>query len=139
MDKIYLAQQFNRALQLFAQTVELSDTQTMEIADIYPEWVEDKSYAVDDIVKFGVNQDNETQLYRIEQAHTSQEKWQPDMTPALYKAIGFTASGIPIWTQPLGAHDAYQIGDQVSHKGIDWENAFANNTYEPGVYGWKEI
>ena len=43
------------------------------------------------------------------------------------------------WRQPTGAHDAYPIGFQVSHNGKDWISTVANNVWEPGVSGWKEI
>lgn len=43
------------------------------------------------------------------------------------------------WVQPQGAHDAYQIGDQVTYNGSTWESTAANNVWAPGVYGWVVI
>lgn len=43
----------------------------------------------------------------------------------------------PEWVQPTGAHDAYSIGDKVTHNGKTWESTIANNVWEPGVYGWE--
>lgn len=43
------------------------------------------------------------------------------------------------WEQPLGAHDAYAVGMKVTYQGKTWENSHPNNTYVPGVYGWKVI
>lgn len=139
MDRLYLAKQANRALQIFAQNLELDDSQAMEIADMYPEWEFPKVYAAGTIVKHGLNADGETQLYRVQQEHTSQSDWTPDTAAALYGKIGFADNGIPVWTQPLGAHDAYQIGDIVMHNGATWECTAANNVYEPGVYGWTAV
>lgn len=53
-------------------------------------------------------------------------------------AIGFTPSGVPIWTQPLGATDAYMKGDTVSYDGKIWVSDVDNNVWQPGVYGWTE-
>lgn len=33
----------------------------------------------------------------------------------------------------------YQIGDRVSHNGLNWEATVGNNHWEPGVYGWQQI
>ena len=38
-----------------------------------------------------------------------------------------------------GAHDAYNIGDKVTHNGKTWVSDVDNNVWEQGVYGWKCI
>ena len=135
-DKVFKAKQLRRALQLWAAT--LTDESTMmEIADIYPKWDgNSRSYKVGDIFSYGVNADGETQLYSVLQAHTSQSDWTPDTASSLYKKVGFTDSGVNIWTQPLGATDAYNKGDEVSHNGQIWTSDIDGNVWEPGVYGW---
>ena len=139
VDKKFLAKQMNRFLQMTVQSANLDDDKAMEVADLYPTWKPMKAYAVDEVFKYGVNTDNETQLYKVIQAHTSQESWTPDATPSLYKKIGFTDDGTGIWTQPLGSTDAYMKGDAVSHNGQTWISEIDNNIWEPGVYGWKVI
>lgn len=136
-DKILLARQMNRFMQMQVQVAELDDDKAMEVADLYPEWQYPKAYAVGEMFKYGVNADGETQLYRVVQAHTSQADWKPDAQAALYKAVGFTDTGTPIWTQPLGGHDAYKTGDVVSHKDQLWVSTVDGNVWEPGVYGWE--
>lgn len=136
-DKMFIAQQYNRFMQMSVQSANLPDDQAMEVADLYPEWVVMKAYAVDEIVKYGVNADGETQLYKVIQAHTSQEDWKPDVTASLYKAIGFTDDGVSIWTQPLGSHDAYAKGDVVSFEDQLWISTVDGNVWQPGVYGWE--
>lgn len=135
-DKVFKAKQLRRALQLWAAT--LTDESTMmEIADIYPKWNgNSKSYKTRDIFSYGVNADGETQLYSVLQDHTSQPDWTPDTASSLYKKVGFTDSGISVWTQPLGATDAYNKGDEVSHNGQIWVSDVDGNVWEPGVYGW---
>ena len=137
MNKIFLAQQMNRFVQMSVQAADLTDEQAMQIADLYPDWAAMKAYAADEIVKFGVNADGETQLYKVIQAHTSQADWTPDTAASLYKKIGFTDDGVSIWTQPLGATDAYMKGDVVSFENQLWESTVDNNVWQPGVYGWE--
>ena len=135
-NKKLIAQQMNRFFQIMAQQMNLAEDVAMEIADLYESWEADKAYSEGKIIKYGVNKDGETQLYSVLQSHTSQEGWKPDATPSLYKAIGFTDSGVAIWTQPLGSTDAYMKGDIVSHNGELWICEADYNVYEPGVYGW---
>ena len=46
---------------------------------------------------------------------------------------------IPMWVRPTGAHDVYNVGDQVTHNGKTWESTTPNNVWEPGVFGWRLI
>lgn len=138
-NKIFIAQQMNRFFQIMAQQMQLDEKTSMEIADLYEAWEVNKAYVVGKILKYGVNADGETQLYSVIQAHTSQDTWKPDATPSLYKKIGFADSGVPIWTQPLGASDAYAKGDKVSYDGKLWESDVDANVWQPGVYGWHEV
>ena len=134
----YLAKQFRRALELFAET--LTDESTMmEIADIYPAYKIEHEYKSGDVFSYGVNADNETQLYQVLQNHVSKAEWKPDEAVSLYKKIGISPSGYPIWTQPYGASDAYQIGDIVQHKSNLWRSDYDNNVWEPGVFGWTNV
>ena len=133
--KEFVAQQMNRAFQLMADGLNLTESQAMEIADLYEGWAAGKAYTTGKILKYGMNADGETQLYTVLQDHTSQENWTPDTANSLYKKVGFTDSGVPVWTQPLGASDAYNAGDKVSHNGQEWTSTVDGNVWEPGVYG----
>lgn len=137
MDKLFLAQQINRFLQMSVQAANLPDEKAMEVADLFPEWTANKAYSEGEIVKYGLNADGETQLYRVLQAHNSQNSWNPDAASSLYKKIGFTEDGVSIWTQPLGATDAYSEGDVVSFGGQLWISTVSGNVWQPGVYGWE--
>jgi hypothetical protein len=138
MNQVYVAEQMHRAFQMLAQSLHLPDTNAMEIADLYEAYMIGKTYPVGYMFKYGVNADGETQLYSVLQEHTSQENWKPNETPSLYKAVGFTDTGVAVWTQPLGATDAYMIGDNVFHKDEIWVSDVDNNVWEPGVYGWTK-
>ena len=130
-----IAEQFRRALELFAQSI-ADESTMMEIADVYPAYKTGVAYKTGDVFRFGENSDGESQLYQVLQDHTSAAEWTPDTATSLYEKIGITPSGVAIWTQPLGATDAYQTGDVVMHNGQTWQSTCDNNVWEPGVYGW---
>lgn len=139
MNQLLIAKQVNRALQLVAQSLQLPETNAMEIADLYEEYAVGKLYPAGFVFKWGVNTDGETQLYSVLQEHTSQEDWRPDETTSLYKKIGFTDSGVPIWTQPLGSEDAYMLEDRVEHNGSIWTSGVDYNVWEPGAPGTESL
>ena len=63
--------------------------------------------------------------------------WTPDISPSLFVEVSIEE--IPEWVQPISAETAYHLGDKVSHNDKVWESEYDNNTWEPGVFGWKEI
>lgn len=138
MNKLQAAEQFRKALQMFAMS--LDDDKAMEVATIYDPWKEGKVYAVGEFVTYGENSVGDPQLYKVAQAHTSQADWTPDATPALYVAIGLDEKGYPVWSQPTGAHDAYNTGDIVDYNGTLYQSLIDGNVYSPDAYpaGWAE-
>ena len=137
MDQVNIAKQMRRAFEMLAQSLCLPDTDAMEISDLYEEYSIGRSYPAGHMLRYGVNAQGQGRLYCVLQGHTSQADWKPNETPALYRAVGVTDAGLPIWTQPLGASDAYGIGDAVEHKGTVWISTVDSNVWEPGVYGWE--
>jgi len=135
MNKIQMAEQFRRAVQFFAQS--LDNEGAMEIATLFDEWQVGKDYKLNEYLTYGTNSVGDPQLYQVLQAHTSQVDWKPDSTPSLYKAIGIDESGYPEWSQPVGAADAYRIGDIVSYNGQLYICTVDYNVYAPDVYGWE--
>ena len=132
--------ELRRALQLFAATLYDKEETAVEIASLYPVWAADKQYKVNDIVQYGTNSVGDPQLYLVLQAHKSQSDWLPDATASLYKKMGISESGYPIWTQPLCAVDAYNLGDIVSYNGKLYKSIINANVWAPDVYpaGWEE-
>lgn len=139
MDKIQKAEQIFRALQMFALT--LDDERAMEIATVYPTYQVGKAYKTDDLFTYGLNDVGDPQLYRVVQDHTSQADWTPDVTASLYTPIGLTEEGYPVWSQPTGSHDAYNIGDIVDYNGTLYKSLIDGNTYSPDAYpaGWERV
>lgn len=117
-----------------AEKGDIDDVTATEHAELFEAWVTDKDDAVGKIV----TRPNGN-LYKCVQAHRSQAGWEPENTPALWTKIGDPSEEYPEWSQPLGAHDAYEQGAKVSHNGKKWTSDVANNVWEPGVYGWTEV
>ena len=117
------------------------DETLLEMEDVFEEWDVGRAYKAGRVLRFNGD------LWRVGQPHTSQDDWLPPDVPALYVKIAPTGV-IPEWRQPQGKHDAYRIGDKVTHKGNVWECTDGSmdeelgvklNTWEPGVYGWEQI
>lgn len=140
MNKKQMTLELRKALQLFLATLDV-DTQSadmMEVASVFPKYEIGKNYKAKDVFSFGENSVGDAQLYQVLQDHVSAAEWSPGASPSLYKAIGVTEDGYPEWVQPLGASDAYNTGDIVSHNGELYESEVDGNVWEPGVYGWKK-
>lgn len=139
MTRMQAAEQLRKALQMFAAT--LTDKQAMEVAAVYDPWQIGKTYTAGEFLTYGENGVGDPQLYKVVQVHTSQSDWRPDLTPSLYTAIGLNDTGYPVWSQPTGAHDAYNKGDIVDYNGSLYESLFDGNVYSPDSYpaGWKLI
>lgn len=78
-------------------------------------------------------------LYQVIQSHTTQLDWNPVIAKALFKRYYEPDDDPWPWVQPLGAHDAYPLGAKVLRGGDVWESTIADNVWEPGVYGWKNL
>lgn len=137
-DRKYIAEQTARLNQITLGSIELTEEQMLEVADLYPLWKEKRVYKMGQVLKWGWNEDHESQLWEVLQDHTSQADWTPDKAVSLFKKIGFSPEGYPIWTQPLGSSDAYQKDDIVKHNGKNWISTVDNNVWSPEVYGWRE-
>lgn len=116
-----------------AETEQFDDATLAKHAEQFPEWAFPVQYKEKGICRYG------GKLYRCLTAHASQENWTPDASPSLWKEIGDPTGEWPAWSQPVGATDAYGLGDKVTHNGKRWISAEANNVWEPGVFGWEEV
>ena len=148
MSKEQAAMELRHAIQLFIQSntdIMADESKMMEVASLFHTWEEllatKKEYPAGTVFKWGLNDDGETQLWSFISAYTPQEIYTPDVDISHYKKVGVTDGGYPVWTQPLGATDAYKIGDIVSHNGQLWKctqgDGAGLNVWEPGVFGWE--
>lgn len=141
MNKIQAAEQLRRAIQMFAQS--LTEDEAMEISTVYDQWKPGKVYKGGEYVTYGTNAVGDPQLYRVidGKQHTSQSDWTPDVTESLYNPIGLDDDGYPVWSQPTGAHDAYNVGDIVDYMGVLYESQIDGNVYNPhsDERWWKKV
>lgn len=116
----------------------LTEDMALECARLYRPWEVGRDYKVDEYLTYGVNGVGDPQLYKVVQAHTSQADWTPDKAVSLFVAIGLDEDGYPVWSQPTGAHDAYNKGDIVDYNGTLYESLIDGNVYSPDGYpaGW---
>lgn len=123
-----------RALRPYIEkaSVSLADEDALQAVELFPQWVTNRAYAVDERLQYnGV-------LYRVIQAHTSQAAWTPDITPALFVVVSLDEW--PEFVQPTGAHDAYKKGDKITFNGKHYISLIDANVYSPTAYpaGWQE-
>lgn len=142
-NKIQQALELRKALQLFLASMDV-DTQSadmMEVATVFPKYQIGKAYKVKEVFSYGENAVGDPQLYQVLQAHTSAAEWTPDTATSLYKKVGVTEDGYPEWVQPLGASDAYNTGDVVSHNGVLYKSTIDGNVRAPDAYpaGWENL
>ena len=123
-----------RAL-LVKASASLSDEDALNGMELFAPWTLDTWYTRGTRLRYG------GKLYRVEQDHTSQADWLPDITPALYTEVAKPGE-IPVWKQPTGAQDAYMKGDKVHYPDKDgpvYVSIVDANTWPPNVYGWEEV
>lgn len=113
----------------------LSDVDALSGVELFKPWAAGIEVTKGDRLRYGAD------LYRVEQSHTTQAEWTPDITPALYTKVAEPGE-IPVWRQPTGAQDAYMTGDKVHYPDADgpvYVSTVDNNTWVPGVYGWEVV
>ena len=111
----------------------VDDSTALRMREFYPLWEAGQDYTAGFRLRYG------GLLYKVLQAHTSQETWTPDAAPSLFaKLLIPDENVIPEWEQP-DSTNAYAKGDKVTHKGKTWVSDVDNNLWEPGIYGWIEV
>lgn len=115
-----------------AETGDLDVATMTEHSETFSPWAYPVAYVTGNIRRYG------DKLYRCLQNHTPQADWTPDVAPSLWVQISDPSEEWPEWSQPLGAHDAYDLGAKVSHNSKKWVSDYAANVWEPGVFGWSE-
>lgn len=120
---------------LHKASASLSDEDALDGIELFPLWAVGIDYAADQRIRYG------EKLYRCVQAHTSQEGWEPDKTPALWAEVAKPGE-IPVWKQPTGAQDAYAKGDKVWYPEKDttvYVSLVDANVWQPTTPGLWEV
>lgn len=116
-----LARKFRKFIEQMSENA--TDEEALDNILAFPKWEVDHIYFMDERIRY-----NDV-LYKVLQQHKSQEDWTPDIAVSLYVRVSI--EGWPEWVQPTGAHDAYNIGDKVSHNEKHWVSLIDANVYEP--------
>lgn len=116
---------------LMAEAGQIDAATAGERAELFSPWAPGVDY------KTGQLKRRERALYRCLQGHRSQEGWEPENVPNLWKLAHDPAERWPEWSQPICAGDEYGQGAGVTHAGERWISDVDGNVWEPGVYGWS--
>lgn len=95
-------------------TLSVDDATAVRMTAFYPEWAKDTAYTVGYKVQYL------GKLYKVIQAHTSQETWTPDITASLYERIDEVHDGtkydpIPYVGNMTLYNGKYYIEDGVTY------------------------
>ena len=120
--------------QIEESAAQLSDEKALDRVWMFPLWDSGSyTYVIGDRVQY------DGLLYKCLTAHTSQESWKPNVSPALWVRIDDPVIEWPEWRQPAGSTDAYAKGAKVSHNGKHWTSDVGANVWEPGISQWTEV
>lgn len=113
----------------------VTDEQAIAVPALYPAWKVNIEYAAGQRILYN------NILYKVIQAHTSQESWTPEAATSLFaKVLIPDENTIPEWEQPSSTNP-YMRGDKVTYDGKIYECQFDYNVYSPVDYplGWTLI
>jgi len=116
-----------------AESGEISEEIAADYPDLFLPWEEDAEYAIGNLRSYN------GELYKCIQAHRSQALWTPDVATSLWVRVSNPTEEWPEWVQPISAETSYRLDAKVSHNDKHWISEIDYNTYEPGVYGWREV
>lgn len=112
----------------------LKDEYVHVAKDFYDEWQGDKDYVVGEVIR------HDDLLYKIKQAHKSQEQYPPSIdTASLYLMIPNPEDKEKIlpWEDRWSmGKELYSKGERVTHNGFTWESTIDRNHYEPTEANW---
>lgn len=121
---------------LMRQAASLSDEDILEVPAFVEKWKAGVDYAAGDRLNH-----NGT-LYKVLQAHTSQEGWEPEIAPSLFARLLAGQGGTEVgeWTQP-DSTNPYNTGDRCMYNGTLYESTINGNVWSPVEYptGWRVV
>ena len=85
-------------------TLSVDDATAYRMREFYPEWQSGRSYSVGYKLQYG------GKLYRVIQAHTSQDDWTPDAVASLFERIDETHDGSKYDPIPYEGNMALESG-----------------------------
>lgn len=95
-------------------TLSVDDATAVRMTVFYPEWEKGKQYTVGYKVQY------HGKLYKVIQAHTSQETWTPDITASLYTRIDEVHDGTKYDPIPYEGNMTLYNGKYYSQDGVTY-------------------
>ena len=95
-------------------TLSVDDATAVRMTAFYPEWAKDTAYTVGYKVRYL------GKLYKVVQAHTSQETWTPDITASLYTRIDEVHDGSKYDPIPYEGNMTLYNGKYYSQDGVTY-------------------
>ena len=95
-------------------TLSVDDATAVRMTAFYPEWAKDTAYTVGYKVQYL------GKLYKVIQAHTSQETWTPDITASLYTRIDEEHDGSKYDPVPYEGNMTLYNGKYYSQDGVTY-------------------
>ena len=92
-------------------TLSVDDNTALRMREFYPEWEAGQDYPVGFKVQYG------GALYKVLQAHTSQDGWEPENAPSLWTEICESHGGTLTDPIPYSGNMALESGKYYSQKG----------------------
>lgn len=140
-----IIEQTNKAMELLNINLnnilpDLTDEQVLSIPLLLPKWRDDTEYKENDRVRYL------GKVYKVLQAHTSQEGLQPDISPNLFEKVAKKVAEdnpqgeILEWKKP-NIKNPYMKGDKVTYEGKTYISKIDANLTTPGAMlsGWEEV
>ena len=104
VSRMVIAQQIN--------SLEVDDNTALRMVEFYPEWASGAEYAA------GFKVQHNGKLWRVVQAHTSQDGWQPENVTSLWEQINETHSGTVDDPIPYNGNMALESGKHYMQDGV---------------------
>ena len=101
--RMLIAQQIN--------TISVDDNTALRMREFYPDWAAGQGYPVGFKVQHG------GALYKVLQAHTSQDGWEPENAPSLWTEISESHAGTLTDPIPYSGNMALEAGKYYSQSG----------------------
>ena len=95
-------------------TLSVDDATAVRMTAFYPEWAKDTAYSIGYKVQYL------GKLYKVIQAHTSQETWTPDITASLYTRIDEVHDGTKYDPIPYEGNMSLYNGKYYSQDGVTY-------------------
>lgn len=95
-------------------TLSVDDATAVRMVAFYPEWEKDTTYTVGYKVQYL------GKLYKVVQAHTSQETWTPDITASLYTCIDEVHDGTKYDAIPYEGNMSLYNGKYYCQDGVTY-------------------